>query len=245
MTTRLDVYLTANGYFPSRSKASEAIAAGRVKRNGEILRKPSLPIESGTKLTVEKPENSYVSRAGYKLEAALDGFALDVRGFTALDVGASTGGFTDCLLQRGAAFVYAVDVGTSQLDERLRQDERVCRRERTNARRLRPSDFDRPLDLVTVDVSFLSQRLLYPVLASLLAPGKPVLTLIKPQFEVGRANIGKGGIVRDPDGRLFRALKRELASAAEANGLRLLQTLPSPLPGGDGNREYLAHFERV
>ncbi len=245
MSARLDVYLTANGYFPSRSKAAEAIAEGRVTRNGEVLRKPSLLIEDGTALTVELPRTRYVSRAGYKLEAAIDGFSLDVRGCTALDVGASTGGFTDCLLQHGAAYVYAVDVGRSQLDERLRRDERVCCRERTNARGLRPADFDRPLDLVTVDVSFLSQRLLYPVVSSLLEPGKPVLTLIKPQFEVGRAHIGKGGIVRDPDGRLFRALEKDLATAAEANGLRLLQTLPSPLTGGDGNREYLAHFRRI
>lgn len=243
--TRLDVYLAANGYCKSRSKAAEAIAAGRVKINGIPAQKASFPVEEGMVIEVIEPASAYVSRAGYKLEAALDGFALDLNGRVALDIGASTGGFTDCMLQRGAAFVYAVDVGTAQLDERLRLDERVCCREQTNARYLRREDFERTVDFVTVDVSFLSQRLLYPAIADILPAGGKLVTLIKPQFEVGRAHVGKGGIVRDPNGKLFRGLLETLRAAAKENGLLLQATLPSPLPGGDGNREYLACFLRI
>ncbi|MCH5183268.1 MAG: TlyA family RNA methyltransferase [Oscillospiraceae bacterium] len=243
--TRLDVYLASNGYCKSRSKAAEAIASGRVTVDGTPVSKASFPVEEGMVVAVTEPASAYVSRAGYKLEAALDGFALDVRGKTALDIGASTGGFTDCLLQRGAAYVYAVDVGTAQLDEQLRQDERVCCREQTNARYLRREDFDRSIDLVTVDVSFLSQKLLYPAIAEVLSAGGVLVTLIKPQFEVGPAHVGKGGIVRDPQGKLFRSLLETLTSEARKNGLQLRATLPSPLPGGDGNREYLAYFLRI
>lgn len=243
--TRLDVYLASNGYCKSRSKAAEAIAAGRVLVDGRTVQKASFPVEEGADIAVLEPETRYVSRAGYKLEAALDGFSLDVRGKTALDIGASTGGFTDCLLQRGSSFVYAVDVGTAQLDEQLQLDERVCCREQTNARYLRRADFERTVDLVTVDVSFLSQRLLYPAIADILLTGGTLITLIKPQFEVGRAHIGKGGIVRDPNGKLFRSLLASLTAEAKENGLILQGTLPSPLPGGDGNREYLAYFLRT
>lgn len=242
--TRLDIYLAANGYCKSRSKAAEAIAAGRVFVDGNPVRKASFPVEEGAVITVEEPAHSYVSRAGYKLEAALDGFSLDVKGKTALDIGASTGGFTDCLLQRGAKYVYAVDVGTAQLDTQLRQDPRVCCREQTNARFLRRTDFDRRIDLVTVDVSFLSQKLLYPAIAEILPAGGTLVTLIKPQFEVGRTHVGKGGIVRDPNGKLFRQLLNDLTASARENDLELRGSLPSPLPGGDGNREYLAYFVR-
>lgn len=241
---RLDLYLAANGYCKSRSKAAEAIAAGRVLVDGKTVQKASFPVEEGSVVTIEESAHSYVSRAGYKLEAALDGFSLDVRGKTALDIGASTGGFTDCLLQRGAAYVYAVDVGTAQLDAQLRQDARVCCREQTNARFLRRIDFERTIDLITVDVSFLSQKLLYPAIAEILPAGGTLVTLIKPQFEVGRAHIGKGGIVRDPNGKLFRQLLIDLTASALENGLELRASLPSPLPGGDGNREYLAYFIR-
>lgn len=243
--TRLDVYLAANGYCKSRSKAADAIASGRVTVDGVAVSKASFPVEEGMVIQVTEPASAYVSRAGYKLEAALDGFAIDVRGKTALDIGASTGGFTDCLLQRGAAYVYAVDVGTAQLDERLRQDERVCCREQTNARYLHREDFDRTVDLVTVDVSFLSQRLLYPAIAEVLSLGGVLITLIKPQFEVGRAHVGKGGIVRDPNGKLFRSILEDLTAEAKENGLQVRGTLPSPLPGGDGNKEYLAYFRRI
>ena len=242
---RLDVYLAANGFCKSRSKAAEAIAEGRVLVDGVPAQKASFPVEEGVLIEVIQPASRYVSRAGYKLEAALDGFALDVRGKTALDIGASTGGFTDCLLQRGAAFVYAVDVGTAQLDPALRQDARVCCREQTNARYLRREQFEKQLDIVTVDVSFLSQKLLYPAIADVLSVGGILVTLIKPQFEVGRAHVGKGGIVRDPNGKLFRALLASLTAEAQAKGLHLQGTLPSPIPGGDGNKEYLAYFLRT
>lgn len=243
--TRLDVYLAANGYCKSRSKAAEAIASGRVTVDGVPASKASFPVEEGMIIEVTEPASSYVSRAGYKLEAALDGFSLDVRGKTALDIGASTGGFTDCLLQRGAAFVYAVDVGTAQLDEQLRKDERICCREQTNARYLHREDFDRVIDIVTVDVSFLSQKLLYPAIAEVLSTGGQLVTLVKPQFEVGRTHIGKGGIVHDPKGKLFRTLLETLTAEARENGLQLRATIPSPLPGGDGNKEYLAYFLRI
>lgn len=242
MAVRIDVYLAENGYCKSRSKAAEAIAEGRVLLDGLPVKKASTPVGDGAEITVLEKDTQFVSRAGYKLEAALLNFGVDVSGRTVLDLGASTGGFTDCVLQRGAAYVYAVDVGSGQLDETLRCDARVCNMENTNARYLKKKDFERTVDLVVTDVSFISQRLLYPAVADILPSGGWFISLIKPQFEVGRSKIGKGGIVKDPTGKLFCNLLTELSAAAKQHGLLLKKHIDSPILGGDGNREYLALF---
>ena len=232
---RIDLYLAEKGYCKSRSKAAEAVKEGKVLVNGKPVEKPSFLVEEGMEVTfLESEEEGFVSRAGYKLEGAL----------IAVDLGASTGGFTDCLLQRGAAYVYAVDVGHSQLDDKLLCDARVCNMEKTNARYLKKTDFSRSVGIVVTDVSFISQRLLYPAVADILPAGGLFVSLIKPQFEVGKQHIGKGGIVRDPSGKLFRNLLAELTAAGSNYGLRLLSYTDSPILGGDGNREYLAYWQK-
>ena len=241
---RIDLYLTQNGFCKSRSKAVAAIEEKRVLLAGKPVTKASLDVSGNEPIEVLPEENGFVSRAGKKLEAALQAFGLDVSGTTVVDLGASTGGFTDCVLRRGASFVYAVDVGSGQLDGSLREDERVRNMENTNARYLKKSDFDKPVDLIVTDVSFISQRLLYPAVADILEDGKPFVSLIKPQFEVGKAHVGKNGIVRDPDGKLFRKVVSELKEEAAKHGLLLKQTIDSPIPGGDGNKEYLALWIR-
>ncbi len=242
---RIDVYLAENGYCKSRSKAAEAIKEGRVLVCGKPVEKPSFLVEEGMEVTLlESEEEGFVSRAGYKLEGALKAFDIDVSGMTAVDLGASTGGFTDCLLQRGAAYVYAVDVGHSQLDEKLLCDARVKNMEKTNARYLKKENFTRPVDIVVTDVSFISQRLLYPAVADILPSGGLFVSLIKPQFELGKQHVGKGGIVRDPQGKLFRNLLAELKAEGSNHGLKLLSYTDSPILGGDGNREYLAYWQK-
>lgn len=242
---RIDVYLAENGYCKSRSKAAEAIKEGRVLVCGKPVEKPSFLVEEGMEVTLlESEEEGFVSRAGYKLEGALKAFDIDVSGMTAVDLGASTGGFTDCLLQRGASYVYAVDVGHSQLDEKLLCDARVKNMEKTNARYLKKENFARPVDLVVTDVSFISQRLLYPAVADILPSGGLFVSLIKPQFELGKQHVGKGGIVRDPSGKLFRNLLAELKAEGSNHGLKLLSYTDSPILGGDGNREYLAYWQK-
>ena len=242
---RIDLFLAENGYCKSRSKAAEAIKEGRVLVDGKPVEKPSFLVEEGMEVTLlESEEEGFVSRAGYKLEGALKAFSIDVSGMTAVDLGASTGGFTDCLLQRGAAYVYAVDVGHSQLDEKLLCDARVKNMEKTNARYLKKEDFARPVDMVVTDVSFISQRLLYPAVADILPSGGLFVSLIKPQFEVGKQHVGKGGIVRDPGGKLFRNLLAELKAEGSNHGLKLLSYTDSPILGGDGNREYLAYWRK-
>ncbi|MBQ8324420.1 MAG: TlyA family RNA methyltransferase [Clostridia bacterium] len=242
---RIDLFLAENGYCKSRSKAAEAIKEGRVLVNGKPVEKPSFLVEEGMEVTLlESEEEGFVSRAGYKLEGALKTFGIHVSGMTAVDLGASTGGFTDCLLQRGAAYVYAVDVGHGQLDEKLLCDGRVCNMEKTNARYLKKEDFARPVDIVVTDVSFISQRLLYPAVADILPSGGSFVSLIKPQFEVGKQHVGKGGIVRDPSGKLFRNLLAELKAEGSNHGLKLISHADSPILGGDGNREYLAYWRK-
>lgn len=242
---RIDLFLAENGYCKSRSKAAEAIKEGRVLVDGKPVEKPSFLVEEGMEVTLlESEEEGFVSRAGYKLEGALKAFSIDVSGMTAVDLGASTGGFTDCLLQRGASYVYAVDVGHSQLDDKLLCDARVKNMEKTNARYLKKEDFARPVDMVVTDVSFISQRLLYPAVADILPSGGLFVSLIKPQFEVGKQHVGKGGIVRDPQGKLFRNLLAELKAEGSNHGLKLLSYTDSPILGGDGNREYLAYWRK-
>lgn len=214
--------------------------AGLVRVEGARVDKPGSPVREEARLEVAGPAEPYVSRAGRKLAAALERFALDPAGLRCLDVGASTGGFTDCLLQRGAAHVTALDVGYGLIDARLRADPRVEVVERTNARHLAPDAFARPFDLVVVDVSFISLLKVIPALLPHLAPGGRLLTLIKPQFEIGREGVGKGGIVRDETAR--REIVARRASEIAAFGFSLAGVLDSPVAGADGNVEALALF---
>ena len=240
---RLDKFLSETGTL-TRSESGRAVRAGKVLVNGIPVEKPSFLWEEGMTVTVTEEEEEFVSRAGYKLEGALAAFGIDVSGQVAVDLGASTGGFTQCLLKHGAAYVYAVDVGHSQLDESLLCDGRVCNMEKTNARYLKKSDFPRPITVAVTDVSFISQALLYPAIADILPTGGILVSLIKPQFEVGRQHSGKGGIGKDPTGKLFRGVLASLQAAAKENGLHLQAYTDSPIPGGDGNKEYLAYWRK-
>ena len=234
---RLDVLLCQRGLADSRERARRLIMAGQVLVNGEVRDKPGFRVASAADITVtEQPP--YVSRGGVKLEAALTAFGVDVRGLVAADVGASTGGFTDCLLQHGAGRVYAIDVGYGQLAWRLRNDPRVVPMERVNVRYL--TSLPEPIDLASVDVSFISLKLVLPVIKALLQPRGAVIALIKPQFEAGRALVGKGGVVKDPE--VHRAVLRDLLGWVQAQGLRVQGLIPSPLLGPAGNAEFLAHL---
>jgi 23S rRNA (cytidine1920-2'-O)/16S rRNA (cytidine1409-2'-O)-methyltransferase len=233
---RLDLVMTERGLAPSRERARALIMAGAVRVEGVPAGKPGLMVAETQRVEVSGGDLPYVSRGGLKLEAALDGYALNVAGWVCLDVGASTGGFTDCLLQRGAARVYAVDVGYGQLAWKLRQDPRVALIERTNIRRLDPARVPEPVDLITIDVAFISLKLVVPAVLSFRKPGALILPLVKPQFEVGKGEVGKGGVVRDP-ARHARVLA-ELARCFSALGLSCSDPLPSPLLGPKGNREF-------
>lgn len=233
---RLDTLLVARGLAPSRERARALVLAGRVRVSGAPAGKAGALVPADATLVVEGPDHPFVGRGGVKLQGALDRLGIDVRGLTVLDVGASTGGFTDCLLQRGAARVYALDVGHGQLDWGLRRDPRVVVLEGRNARHLVPGDLPEQVGLAVVDVSFISLRLVLPALRPLVAHGGRVVALVKPQFEVGRREVGRGGIVRDP--ALHRKAVLEVAAAAVALGYGLVSGCPSPLPGAEGNREF-------
>lgn len=241
---RLDIFLVESKRFNSRSKAQSAINAGEVLVNGKAVTKPSFEIDGSESITVNTVTR-FVSRAGEKLAHAIDEFGIDVKGLTLLDIGASTGGFTDCLLQNGAMRVYALDVGTAQLDTRLRNDERVEVIENFNARYAKKSDFFDTIDMIVMDVSFISQTLIYPACADILDSGCAMITLIKPQFEAGKKHIGKGGIVNDRDGRILKEILVNIDTVAEQNGFRRVGLTVSPIKGGDGNTEYLALFKKV
>jgi len=232
---RLDAALVERGLVESREKGRRLIMAGEVRVNGQLVDKPGAPVPADAVLEL-KAALPFVSRGGQKLAAALDGFHLDVGGFVCADVGASTGGFTDCLLQRGAAKVYALDVGKGILDWRLRNDPRVNVMEETNARYV--ASLPEPVQLVTVDASFISLRLLLPVAQRWLAPGGSMVALVKPQFEAGRDRLGKGGVVRDP--AVHRAVLTEVLSFAETLKLHTRGLIRSPLLGPAGNVEFLA-----
>jgi len=236
--TRLDVALVQRGLAPSRERAQEAIRAGMVLVNGKRAAKPSLKVREEDRLEVTGDPIGYVSRGGLKLEAALDRFGIDPAGLVCLDVGASTGGFTDCLLRRGARRVYAVDVGRDQLHPTLRQNPRVVVMEETDIRQVTTLP-ERP-ELAVVDVSFISLTLVLPAVVRLLAPGAVLICLIKPQFEVGPGGVGKGGIVRDP--LLREEAVRKVQDAAARLGLLPGIVMPSPIPGTEGNQEFLTAF---
>ena len=246
---RADLYLVEHGYAASRTLAQKLISEGVVTVDGRPLKKPSEDVPDGAHevLVADTATTRYVGRGGLKLEAALAAFPVDVRGATVADIGASTGGFTDCLLQNGAARIFAVDSGHGQLHPRLASDARVRSMEGVNARYLSPTDlarteshFDGRVGGCVMDVSFISQTLLHPTVASLLLPEGWFISLIKPQFELTGSALGKGGVVKSEKQRRA-AVDRVLASAA-ACGLRLCGVIESPIEGGDGNREYLAYF---
>lgn len=238
---RVDVYLCAAGHTRSRKKAQDLIDAGAVFIDGEQVKKSSSQIDPETEHEVRIEQVfKYVSRGGMKLEAALDAFRINVNGRSAVDIGASTGGFTDCLLQRGATRVVAIDAGYGQLHEKLREDPRVVCIEHFNARDLSLETVGTPAQVATTDVSFISQTYIIPRISEVLCDGGVFVSLIKPQFEVGQQGLGKNGIVVNAAYR-YLAVKRVVSCAVE-NGFDCFGLIPSPITGGDGNREYLAYF---
>jgi len=237
MKTRLDRLLVDRALAESREKAQALIMAGEVLVDGQKASKPGQTVDEASRLEVlARPP--YVSRGGFKLAAALDRFGIDVAGKACLDIGASTGGFTDVLLQRGAARVHAVDVGAGQLAWKLRGDPRVVLHEGLNARELTFGDIGEPVDLITCDVSFISVTLILPAAAPLLQPDGRMVILIKPQFEVGKGQVGKGGIVRDPD--LHRQACQRVETAVRGLGFET-QIMDSPILGAEGNKEFLLY----
>ena len=229
--------MTENGYTDSRERAKRMILAGRVRVNGKTVQKPAFDVQGEPAIELE--QDSFVGRGGEKLQGALDAFAVDPTGMRALDIGASTGGFTHCLLLRGAAAVTALDAGCGQLHPSLLADARVTNVEKYNARSLSPEDVG-VFDLAVMDVSFISQTYILPRLPAVLTKGGLAITLIKPQFEAGRAALNKKGLVKDPRDRLL-AVRRVITAAREA-GLVPKDLIRSPIAGGDGNIEYLALF---
>ena len=240
---RADVQLYQYGYFESRQKAKNEILAGNVKADGRTIRKPSEDISEDAVIEISENTLAFVSRGGLKLEAALKYFNIKVKGLTAVDIGASTGGFTDCLLQHGAKKVYAVDCGTDQLHEMLRHDDRVTSIEKFNARLLAPETLGCRCDIAVMDVSFISQTLLYENVASVLKPNGIFISLIKPQFEAGKEFLSKNGIVKDE--RIAEKTVCSIIESARRNMLFDQGVIPSPIRGGDGNTEYLAYFKYI
>jgi 23S rRNA (cytidine1920-2'-O)/16S rRNA (cytidine1409-2'-O)-methyltransferase len=237
MRDRLDTRLTALGLAPSREKAQRLILAGQVRVNNQVAAKPSDRVDACARIEVAAPER-FVSRGGHKLDAALTPFQVDCRNLVCADIGASTGGFTDCLLQHEAARVHAIDVGHGQLDWKLRNDPRVIVHDGVNARSVGPADIGEAVDLVTVDVSFISLKLVLPAAVTLLKPGGRIVALIKPQFEAGREHVKKGGVVRDDNVHEF--VQREIAAFATGSlHLCVIGLMESPLRGPAGNREFL------
>lgn len=234
-SSRLDTLVAARENI-TRSQARSLIMEGRVRVNGAPATKAGANVAEGALIEIERPRR-FVSRGGEKLEHALDAFELQVDGALALDVGASTGGFTDCLLQRGAASVVAVDVGYGQLDWKLRSDARVTVMERTNFRHLPDDAFAQPFDVIAIDASFISLRTILARAVHYLAPHGDIVALVKPQFEAGRERLGSGGVVRDP--AVHRAVIAEVRDAAEGLGLTAVDLTASPLLGPAGNREFL------
>lgn len=239
---RLDVYLTEKGLVKSRELAKSIIKSGGVSINGQTARKPSQEVSENDEISVTGNMPKFVGRGGLKLEKALCSFGIDVKGFVCVDIGASTGGFTDCLLQNGAAYVYAVDVGHGQLDSNLANDNRVYNMEGTNIKDVNAASFSEKIDFICTDVSFISLTKVIPVITDILSDGGQAVMLIKPQFECGKADIGKNGIVRSP--KVHERVIKEIASACEVSGLGVKSIDFSPIRGGDGNIEYLINVKK-
>jgi len=234
---RLDQLLVGRGLFPSRERARRAILAGEISISTRVVDKPSELLDEQTAVTV-KPNRKYVSRGALKLESALDYFHIDLPGRTALDIGASTGGFTDCMLQHGAETVYAVDVGYGQLDWKLRNDPRVIVLEKINARFLTRDQVPAVIDICVIDVSFISLTLILSSAVALVKPDGIILALIKPQFELQRSDVGKGGIVRDP--RLHQKAQDKIVAFVNDLGHVVAGLAPAAIKGADGNQEFFA-----
>jgi 23S rRNA (cytidine1920-2'-O)/16S rRNA (cytidine1409-2'-O)-methyltransferase len=235
---RIDVLLVDRGLAPSRERAQALLMAGHVLVNSQKVYKPGTRVATDSQIELIGPPQRYASRGGFKLAGALEDFGVTSQGMVCLDIGSSTGGFTDCLLQDGASRVYAVDVSIDQLDWKLRSDHRVLTIEK-NARYLRPGDIAEPASLVVIDVSFISVTKVLPAVIPFATPGCNLLVLIKPQFELEKRDIGKGGVVRDPTLHP-RAIEKVVASAA-AFGLEIIGVKPSRLPGSEGNQEFFLH----
>ena len=240
---RLDLYLADSGLVDSRTDAKGFILAGAVSVNGKAVKKPAYEVDGSESIFVDKSSKKYVSRGGLKLEGALDAFSLDSSGALALDIGASSGGFTDCLLKRGAKHVIAVDSGYGQLVDSIRNDKRVSVYENFNARYMSADDFSYTPTLAVMDVSFISAKLIIPAVAAVLSDGGDFVCLIKPQFEVGRSGLNKKGIVKND--ALRKNAVDEVVEFASVCGFKLCGLIESPIVGGDGNVEYLAHFTKA
>ncbi len=238
--TRLDIALVDLGLAPSRERARALILAGQVTIDGQVVSKAGAPVKADARVELAVPDHPYVGRGGLKLAGALDAFHVDPGGRRALDVGASTGGFTDVLLQRGAASVIAVDVGRGQLDWRLRTDPRVLVHEGVNARALTSDDVPHAVSLVVIDVAFISLRHILPALPAFLDPHADVIALVKPQFEAGREEVGKHGIVSDP--AVHEAVIARVTEAAATCGLARIAMAPSAITGATGNQEFFLHL---
>lgn len=241
---RLDAYLAANGFADSRTRAKFLIESGRVSADGKTVTKPSFDVPENAQIELaESGEEEFVGRGGIKLAAALEQFQIPVAGRICADIGASTGGFTDCLLKRGAVRVYAVDSGSGQLVPSLAADKRVVSLENTNARYIDAGTFSGTLvSLAVMDVSFISQKLLYPALCAITEPRADIVTLVKPQFEAGRAALGKNGVVKDE--KIRRAVLDEVIACAAEYGLEKADVMTSPIRGGSGNVEYLLYLKK-
>lgn len=238
---RLDILLVENGLFETREKAKRAIMAGLVYGNEERLEKPGEKVSRDVLLTIKGQTLPYVSRGGLKLEKAIKEFDINVQDKIMIDIGSSTGGFTDCALQNGAKLSYALDVGYNQLAWKLRQDERVVVMERTNFRYVTPADFDKGMpEFASIDVSFISLRLIFPVLKTILRPQSDIIALVKPQFEAGKELVGKKGIVRDPE--VHEHVLDEMIRFVLKEGYNIHNLSFSPITGGDGNIEFLLHL---
>ena len=237
---RLDVLLTEQGYADTRSKAQAIIMSGNVYVNGQKADKPGVSYEETVELEVRGAVCPYVSRGGLKLEKALRDFGVKPVDYVCSDSGASTGGFTDCLLQQGARKVFAIDVGYGQLDWKIRSDERVVVMERTNIRYVTPEDLGEPLDLSVIDVSFIGLEIVLPTIKTLLKPTGQVLCLIKPQFEAGKDNVGKKGVVRDP--KVHKMVLDNFVNLVDTLGFKILGLTFSPVKGPEGNIEFLGHL---
>ena len=239
---RLDSLLVSQTLVPSREQASRLILAGRVKIDGVVMDKPGKLVSSEVTAEIIQPECHYASRGGEKLDPALEAFGLSCSGWVVMDVGASTGGFTDCVLQRGAQRVYAIDVGYGQLDWRLRSDPRVIVMDRLNVRYLRPEDIPELVDLIVIDVSFISLKMVWPVILPVLKPKGYLVALIKPQFEVGKGQVGRGGIVRDE--KLRQAVKDRFVEYAHSLSLDFIGLIDSPVLGKKGNKEIIMGLQK-
>ncbi len=237
---RLDIYLTEQGLVSSRTEAKGFITSSAVKVDGKTVTKPSFDVTEGALVEVDKSSKKYVGRGGLKLEAAIEAFEITVSGKRALDIGASSGGFTDCLLQKGAVSVIAVDSGTNQLVDSLRRDDRVISIENYNARYMKSSDLPYIPEICVMDVSFISATYIMPSIRNVLAPCADFICLIKPQFEVGKSGLGKGGIVKND--KIRKEAVDKVVEFAKSIGFTLISLMESPIVGGDGNIEFLAHF---